>query len=198
MELPARFKAQGSAMRFDVPMALQGIEDQVRHLVFDVIVDRDYKYQCDLNRMTRYMDDLKKLFPALRSCVICVFFRYAETPSELAFDAQMLNRRHRTGFNQTETIGISLSKLISAFHLKGPGARKFIRFGRDASSDYKDFSIYGPLVDVSSIAASLPSQASRAAAADAINVQEGLNVGEKVLERAFSYHRKGKVRKWWF
>lgn len=196
VELPARFLPQDSAMRFDVPMALRGIEDQVRHLVFDVIVGRDYNYQCDLNRMIRYMEDLKKLFPALRSCVICVFFRYVETPSELAFDVQILNRRHRTGFNQTETIGISLSRLISAFHSKGPGARKFIRFGQDASRDSKDFSIYGPLVDISSVAANLPCQASHAAATDATNVQEGFNVEEKVLERAFSYHREGKARKW--
>lgn len=138
--------------------------------------------------MISQMNSLKMLFPALKLCVISVFIKNDRiTP----FNVEVLNLHNRTSFTKHESLRISLLKLISAFDTKGPGARKLIRLCHEAGIT-GELAYYGPLVDVTSITAILPEEAS-----DALNTtpaEVGSTVAEKVLEKAFCHHRRGRKR----
>lgn len=151
IELPARFTMQGSTMVLDVPRAIRGHEHDVRYAVSDVLIARRGAYQAGLNRMITHMGDIKELFPNLQSCVICVNFTSLSSYS--LFDAQMLDRANQMSYTQSESLRVSLYKLVNTFHTRGPGSHKLVRLGQHIGPFNR--SRFGPLVDVNSIAAQI-------------------------------------------
>lgn len=190
LELPARFTIQNSTMVLDVPKAIRGNEHGVRYLVFDVLVSSRKSYQAELNMMIAHMGDINALFPRLRSCVICINFTGSfSTPS--LFDAQALSCDNRTGYNQTETLRVSLCKLISTFHTSGPGVHKFIRCGQELGKAFNSCR-FGPFVNITSVAATMSGELTNEIGTTHTDTRSSF--AEQVLQRAYCYYRDGTER----
>lgn len=167
---------------------LRGDEHNVRHLVVDLHINcLDDRCQSELDWMFAFLDSWKTLYPRLKVCVISFSLQtrlYHQLFSNYPYN--MLKRRACTSFAGVGTLQVSLIKFIDAFHERGPGSRKFIRF-HEKPLDGLPTSEYtmnaGPLVDVTSTAAMLPG--GQNSGMDMTDANAGSNVGEQVLKRAF-------------
>lgn len=183
----------------DLTKALRGNEHNVSHLVLNLQIFNSH-VQDELVDMFAFMDSWKTLYPRLKVCVISFAVWVEQDDGRRGynvFDSDRLERWPFTKIPGVDTLGDLLRKVIDAFHARGPGDRKFIRFhtkyvDRAYTILYDPVRPTGPLVEVTSTAAIPTSE--RSSEVDESGTSAGSSVGEHVLNQAFQYCRS--IRDW--
>jgi hypothetical protein len=185
----------GLPLEYDIPPALLGRENHVRHLVIDFEIVAD-KHSGVLSAAIDHMAMLAEAFPRLTVCVFLLQTEYnsygMRHDSTKSVEAKLLALQGYTltsqGIISECTLEDNLVDFIAAFARDGPGKRKLIRFSRQRVSFLPSTQTlpvprrkFRPLVRVSRLSST--TDATEDASVD--EAMQSINNAKQILNEAF-------------